>query len=437
IKMNLALQTGLIMFMSLPILLVIGVPISVSIGFASTLSMLTILPFEGSMVTSAQRLFIGTNSFSLVAIPFFILAGNIMNNGGIAIRLINCAKLIGGRLPGSLAQSNVVANMLFGAISGSGVAAAAAVGGTIGPIEKKEGYSPKFSAAVNIASAPTGMLIPPSNTLIVYSTVAGSVSISALFIAGYIPGILWGIGVMILSAIMAKKNGYISKEKTTLNEKIKVVLDAIPSLLLVIIVIGGILKGIFTATEGSAIAVVYSLGLSLIYKEMSIKSLPKILFSSAQMTSIVIFMIGVSSIMSWVMAFTNIPQIIAKSILGITDNYAIILIIMNVLMLIIGTFMDPTPAVLIFTPIFLPIAQSFGMSTIHFGIMIVFNLCIGTITPPVGPILFTGCKVGNVTIEEVFKTLLPYYLVTMIILVLVIFIPQLSMWLPDLFGLIK
>lgn len=435
--MNLALQTGLIMFMSLPILLTIGVPISVSIGFASTLSMLTILPFEGSMVTSAQRLFIGTNSFSLVAIPFFILAGNIMNNGGIAIRLINCAKLIGGRLPGSLAQSNVVANMLFGAISGSGVAAAAAVGGTIGPIEKKEGYSPEFSAAVNIASAPTGMLIPPSNTLIVYSTVAGSVSISALFIAGYIPGILWGIGVMILSAIMAKKNGYISKEKTTLNEKIKVVLDAIPSLLLVIIVIGGILKGIFTATEGSAIAVVYSLGLSLIYKEMSIKELPKILFSSAQMTSIVIFMIGVSSIMSWVMAFTNIPQIIAKSILGITDNYAIILIIMNVLMLIIGTFMDPTPAVLIFTPIFLPIAQSFGMSTIHFGIMIVFNLCIGTITPPVGPILFTGCKVGNVTIEEVFKTLLPYYLVTMIILVLVIFIPQLSMWLPDLFGLIK
>lgn len=435
--MNLALQTGLIMFMSLPILLVIGVPISVSIGFASTLSMLSILPFEGSMVTSAQRLFIGTNSFSLVAIPFFILAGNIMNNGGIAIRLINCAKLIGGRLPGSLAQSNVVANMLFGAISGSGVAAAAAVGGTIGPIEKKEGYSPEFSAAVNIASAPTGMLIPPSNTLIVYSTVAGSVSISALFIAGYIPGILWGIGVMILSAIMAKKNGYISKEKTSLNEKIKVVLDAIPSLLLVIIVIGGILKGIFTATEGSAIAVVYSLGLSLIYKEMSIKELPKILFSSAQMTSIVIFMIGVSSIMSWVMAFTNIPQIIAKSILGITDSYAVILIIMNVLMLIIGTFMDPTPAVLIFTPIFLPIAQSFGMSPIHFGIMIVFNLCIGTITPPVGPILFTGCKVGNVTIEQVFKTLLPYYVVTMLILLLVIFIPQLSMWLPDLFGLIK
>ena len=435
--MNLALQTGLIMFMSLPIFLLIGVPISISIGFASTISMLMVLPFEGAMLTSAQRLFIGTNSFSLVAIPFFILAGNIMNNGGIAMRLINCAKLIGGKLQGSLAQSNVVANMLFGAISGSGVAAAAAVGGTIGPIQKKEGYSPEFSTAVNIASAPTGMLIPPSNTLIVYSTVAGSVSISALFIAGYLPGVLWGLGVMAIAGIMAKKKGYISSTKTTLNEKVKIVLDAVPSLLLILIVIGGILKGIFTATEGSAIAVVYSLGLSLIYRELKINDLPKILFSSAQMTSIVIFMIGVSSIMSWVMAFTNIPQIIAKSILGMTDSYAVILIIMNVLMLIIGTFMDPTPAVLIFTPIFLPIAQSFGMSPIHFGIMIVFNLCIGTITPPVGPILFTGCKVGEVSIEQVFKSLLPFYVVTMIILFLVIFIPQLSLWLPNLLGLIK
>lgn len=435
--MNVALQTALIMFTSLPVLLLIGVPISISIGFASTLSMLMVLPFEGAMVTSAQRLFIGTNSFSLVAIPFFILAGNIMNNGGIALRLINCAKLIGGKLPGSLAQSNIVANMLFGAISGSGVAAAAAVGGTIGPIEKAEGYKPEYSAAVNIASAPTGMLIPPSNTLIVYSTVAGSVSISALFIAGYIPGILWGLGVMIIAAIMAKKENYVNKDKTTIAQAVKTIFDALPSLLLIVIVIGGILKGVFTATEGSAIAVVYSLILSLIYRELGVKDLPKILFSSAQMTSIVIFMIGVSSIMSWVMAFTNIPQIIAQSILGITDNYAIILIIMNILMLIIGTFMDPTPAVLIFTPIFLPIAQSFGMSPIHFGIMIVFNLCIGTITPPVGPILFTGCKVGGVSIEQVFKRLLPFYAVTMVILLLVIFVPQLSLALPTLLGLIK
>jgi tripartite ATP-independent transporter DctM subunit len=435
--MDLAVQTGMIMFTSLPILLLIGVPISISIGFSSALSMLMVLPLDGAMVTSAQRLFIGTNSFSLLAIPFFILAGNIMNRGGIAIRLINCSKLIGRRLPGSLAQSNIVANMLFGAISGSGVAAAAAVGGTIAPLQEAEGYKPEFSSAVNIASAPTGMLIPPSNTLIVYSTVAGSVSISALFIAGYIPGILWGLGVMVIAAIMAKKENYISTEKTTLAQNIRTILDAIPSLLLIVIVIGGILKGVFTATEGSAIAVVYCLMLSLVYKEIKLKDLPKILMSSAEMTSIVIFMIGVSSMMSWVMAFTNIPQKISTLLLGITDNRIIILLIMNLLMLIIGTFMDPTPAVLIFTPIFLPIAENFGMNPIQFGIMIVFNLCIGTITPPVGPILFTGCKVGGISIERVFKRLLPFYGVTILILLLVTFFPVLSIALPKMFGLIK
>lgn len=425
------------MLVAVPILLIIGVPISIGIGLSSTLAMALILPFENAMVTSAQRLFIGTNSFSLLAIPFFILAGNIMNNGGIAIRLVNCAKVISGKLPGSLAQSNIVANMLFGAISGSGVAAAAAVGGTMGPLQEKEGYSKEFSAAVNIASAPTGMLIPPSNTLIVYSTVAGSVSVSALFIAGYIPGILWGLGVMIIAGIMAKKEGYISKDSYSLKRGLMVFLDAIPSLLLIVIVIGGILKGVFTATEGSAIAVVYSLVLSFIYRALKPKDLPKILLDSARMTAIVIFMIGVSSIMSWVMAFTNIPQIIANALLSITSSKIIILLIMNVILLVIGTFMDPTPAVLIFTPIFLPMAESFGMHPVQFGIMIVFNLCIGTITPPVGPILFTGCKVGGVTIEQVFRRLIPFFIVTAVILLLVTFLPELSLTLPRLLDLVK
>lgn len=435
--MDLAIQVGMIIFITLAIFLALGVPISISIGLSSTMAMLLILPFDGAMITSAQRVFIGTNSFSLLAIPFFILAGNIMNTGGIAIRLINCAKLFGRKFYGPLAQANVVANMLFGAISGSGVAAAAAVGGTISPIEEKEGYDKKYSAAVNISSAPTGMLIPPSNTLIVYSTVAGSVSISALFIAGYIPGILWGLGIMIVASLMAKKLKYKSEDSMSTSQMIKIVLDAVPSLLLVIIVIGGILKGIFTATEGSAIAVVYSLILSFIYKEMKLSDLPKIFLSSAQMTAIVIFMIGVSSIMSWVMAFAHIPQKIAELLLGVTDSKIVILIIMNILLLIIGTFMDPTPAVLIFTPIFLPIVQSFGMTPVHFGIMLVFNLCIGTITPPVGPILFTGCKIGNVTIEEVFKWLLPFYAVTILILFLVTFVPNFSLFLPQIFGLIK
>lgn len=435
--MDLALQIGVFIFVSLVIFLAIGVPISISIGLSSTIAMLVILPFDGAMVTSAQRVFIGTNSFSLLAIPFFILAGNIMNTGGIAIRLINCAKLFGRRFYGPLAQANVVANMLFGAISGSGVAAAAAVGGTISPIEEKEGYDKRFSSAVNISSAPTGMLIPPSNTLIVYSTVAGSVSISALFIAGYLPGILWGLGVMAVAGIMAKKLKYKSEGNINVKQVVKTILDAIPSLLLIIIVIGGILKGVFTATEGSAIAVVYSLILSLIYREMKLSDLPKIFLSSAQMTAIVIFVIGVSSIMSWVMAFANIPQKIAELLLGVTDSKVIILIIMNIILLVIGTFMDPTPAVLIFTPIFLPIVEKFGMTPVHFGIMLVFNLCIGTITPPVGPILFTGCKVGRVSIEEVFKWLLPFYTVTILILFLVTFIPGFSLVLPQMFGLIK
>lgn len=435
--MDVSLQIGIVIFATLIIFLAIGVPISISIGFSSSMAMLFILPFGGAMITSAQRIFIGVNSFSLLAIPFFILAGNIMNNGGIAIRLINCAKLLGGKFYGPLAQANVVANMFFGAISGSGVAAAAAVGGTIAPIEEKEGYDKKFCAAVNISSAPTGMLIPPSNTLIVYSTVAGSVSVSALFIAGYIPGILWGLGIMLVVAIIARKLKYKTEAKLSTKFIIKTIVDAIPSLLLVIIVIGGILKGIFTATEGSAVAVVYSLVLSFFYKELKLKDLPKIFISSAQMTAIVIFMIGVSSIMSWVMAFGNIPQKIAELLFGLTKNYIVILIIMNVLLLIIGTFMDPTPAVLIFTPIFLPIVESFGMSPIHFGIMLVFNLCIGTITPPVGPILFTGCKIGKVSIEEVFKFLIPFYLVTIGILFLVTFIPKVSLLLPQLFGLLK
>lgn len=435
--MDLALQIGIFIFVSLVIFLAIGVPISISIGLSSTIAMLVILPFDGAMGTSAQRVFIGTNSFSLLAIPFFILAGNIMNTGGIAIRLINCAKLFGRRFYGPLAQANVVANMLFGAISGSGVAAAAAVGGTISPIEEKEGYDKRFSSAVNISSAPTGMLIPPSNTLIVYSTVAGSVSISALFIAGYLPGILWGLGIMAVAGIMAKKLKYKSEGNINVKQIVKTVLDAVPSLLLIIIVIGGILKGVFTATEGSAIAVVYSLILSLVYREMKLSDLPKIFLSSAQMTAIVIFMIGVSSIMSWVMAFANIPQKIAELLLGVTDSKIIILIIMNIILLLIGTFMDPTPAVLIFTPIFLPIVERFGMTPVHFGIMLVFNLCIGTITPPVGPILFTGCKVGRVSIEEVFKWLLPFYAVTILILFLVTFIPGFSLILPQAFGLIK
>ena len=365
-------QTAIVMVVLLVIMLAIGVSISVAVGLSSALAMLCMLDANISFATSAQRLFAGANSFSLIAIPFFILAGNIMNNGGIAERIVNVAKVVAGRMPGALAQSNVVANMLFGAISGSGAAAAAAMGGTIGPMEKKEGYDPVYSAGVNIASAPTGMLIPPSNLMIVYSTIAGSVSVAALFTGGYVPGILWGLLVMFLAGVKAKKCGDVAERR-------------IP----------------------------------------------------AKMTGIITFMIGLSSIMSWVMAFTGLPDLIANGMLSITENRYVILILMNIILLIVGTFMDPTPAVLIFTPIFLPICQTFGMHPVQFGIMVTLNLCIGTITPPVGSILFTGAKVGNVKIEQVFKELLPYFGVILIVLLLTTCIPAISMTLPTAAGLIQ
>ena len=434
--MDMALLAALIMFGGVVFFLVIGTPISIAVGISSFAAMLVILPMKGAMLTSAQRMFVGLDSFALLAIPFFILAGNIMNNGGIAIRLINFSKIISGFFPGSLAQTNVVSNMLFGSISGSGVASAAAVGGIMSPIQKKEGYDPAFSTAVNIASAPTGMLIPPSNTLIVYATVAGSVSISALFMGGYLPGLLWGLSVMIMAGIMAKRRGYIAKHTMTLADCCKVTIDAIPSLSLIVVVIGGILGGIFTATEASAIAVVYSLILSLGYRSLDIKKLPEIFLSTAKMSAIVIFMLATSSIMSWVMAFTQIPAMIADNLLSVTDNPIIILLIINVILLFVGTFMDPTPAVLIFTPIFLPICMALGMDPVQFGILLVFNLSLGTITPPVGPILFTGCKVSGISIDNVVRTLLPFFFAIFLVLMLVTYVPAISMAIPEMMGLI-
>lgn len=433
--MSLPLVSGLIIAVVLIILLLLGIPISMAIGISSILAILPTLSLDVALLTGAQRIFSGIASFSLLAIPFFILAGNIMNTGGIAIRLINFAKVLTGRVPGSLATTNVVANMLFGAISGSGVAACAAMGGIMSPLEEKEGYDIDYSASVNIATAPTGLLIPPSNSLIVYSLVSGGTSVAALFMAGYIPGILWGVACMAVAVIIAMRRGYRSTERLTFKVAITTLLDGIPSLALIVIVIGGIIKGIFTATEGAVVAVVYSLILSLFfYKSIKFKDLPKILKDSAEMTGIIVFLIGVSSIMSWVMAFTGVPEAISNGLLSISDNKYVILLIMNILLLFVGTFMDLTPAILIFTPIFLPICTAFGMSSIHFGIMLVFNLCIGTITPPVGNVLFVGVRVANTKIERVIKPLLPYYAVIILVLLLVTYVPQISMFLPNLLG---
>ena len=435
--MNIALVSGLIILVLLIVMLIAGVPIAVALGVSSVCAILPVMNLDVAVLTGCQRIFSGISVFSLLAIPFFILAGNIMNKGGIAVRLINLAKLITGRAPGALAQTNILANMLFGSISGSGTAAASAMGSIIGPIEKEEGYDPNFSAAVNIATAPTGLLIPPSNVMITYSLVSGGTSVAALFMAGYIPGALWGLACMLVVYFIAKKKGYRAKNVFTAKEAGKIILQALPCLLLIVIVIGGIIFGVFTATEGSVVAVVYSLCLSLfVYRSITLKEIPQILKESAEMTGIIIFLIGVSSIMSWVMAFTNIPTLVSSALLSVSSNKIVILLLINIILLIVGTFMDMTPACLIFTPIFLPVCTALGMDTIHFGIMMIFNLCIGTITPPVGTTLFVGVKVGKVQIETVFKQLLVYFAAIFIVLMLVTYIPSLSLWLPKLMGYI-
>ena len=417
-------------------LLTVGVPIAYSIGVAGVLTMLVHIDSLPALTTYALRMASGLDSFALLAIPFFILAGNIMNSGGIALRLIDFAKVLVGRLPGGLAVVNVVANMLFGAISGSAAAAASAIGSIMTPEMRKAGYDPHFSAAVNISSATTGMTIPPSNVLIVYSLASGGVSVSALFMAGYLPGILTGIALMIVAALFAAKAGYPVGERVPFKEAIRCFFRAVPSLMLLVIVIGGILAGWFTATEASAIAVLYALLLSFFYKELTWKELPEVLLRSARTTAIVLLLVATCTGLSWIMSYENIPQTVSRLLLAISDNPMVILLLINVILLAVGIFMDMTPAVLIFTPIFLPIAtQQLGMDPVHFGIMMVLNLCVGLCTPPVGSVLFIGCSVAGVRIDQVIRPLVPLFVAMVVVLLLVAFLPDLSLLIPRLFGL--
>jgi TRAP-type C4-dicarboxylate transport system permease large subunit len=478
-----------VLVLSFVILLVLGVPIAFSIGISGILTMLISIDSIPAFTTYAHRMATGLDSFALLAIPFFIIAGNIMNRGGIALRLINFARVLVGGLPGGLAFVNVIANMLFGAISGSAAASASAIGSIMGPEMKRENYDENFSAAVNITSATTGLTIPPSNILIVYSLASGGASITALFIAGYIPGILTGVGIMLMamSMLIYKNKGVRSVVRTlsfvlavsvvivALGIGLKMVhdntttgffniliyillaagllfwiyktaqhwdqakvgikkfLDAIPSLMMLVIVIGGIVAGYFTATEASAVAVLYALILALIYREMKIKDLPDVILRSVKTTAIVMLLVATSIGLSWIMSYENIPQNVSAGLLSISDNPFVILLIINLILLFVGIFMDMTPAVLIFTPIFLPIAvMQLGMDPIHFGIMMVLNLSVGLCTPPVGSVLFIGCSVANIKIEKVVRPLLPLFVVMIIVLLLVAYIPELSLWLPGI-----
>lgn len=423
-----------ILVISFIILLSIGVPVAWSIGISCVLTLVMSLDSVPAFTTVAQRMATGLDSFALLAIPFFILAGQMMNQGGIAKKLIAFAKALIGSLPGGLIYVNVIAAMLFGAISGSAVAAASAIGGILGPRMEEENYSREFGAAINVTASTTGLVIPPSNVLIVYSLASGGVSIASLFLAGYIPGILMGLALMLTAAVWIKKKKYPPGERSSAKHLIFTFLDALPSLFMLIVVIGGIVAGIFTATEASAIAVIYTFILSLIYRELTLQKLFNVFLSSVGTTAIVMLLIATSMSMSWVMSFEGIPQAVSDVLLGLSENKIVILLIINLLLLFVGTFMDMTPAVLIFTPIFLPVLENLGVDPVHFGIMMVMNLCVGLCTPPVGAVLFIGVGVAKTTIEKVIKPLLPLYIVMAIVLLLITYVPELSLWLPELFG---
>ena len=423
-----------ILIFSFILLIGIGTPIAWSIALSSLFSLIVNLPNISSFTTIAQRMATGLDSFSLLAIPFFILSGQLMTHGGIAKRLISFAKTLVVNIPGGLALINIVSAMMMGAITGSAMASASAMGSTLGPEMENEGYEKEFSAAVNITSATMGLVIPPSNILIIYSLASGGISIAALFLAGYLPGIIIGFFLMIVAAIWAKRKGYPVLKRSNFRNFISSFINALPSILLLFIVIGGIVLGFFTATEASAIAVLYTLILGIVYNEIKIIELPRILLNSSKTSSVVLLLIASSMSMSWVISYENLPQNISHFLLGISDNKIIILFLINLILLFVGIFMDMTPATLIFTPIFLPIVKSIGIDPVQFGIIMVVNLCIGLCTPPVGSVLFVGISVAKTSVEKVVKPLLPLFLAMILSLILITLIPKITLWLPRKFG---
>jgi tripartite ATP-independent transporter DctM subunit len=434
---HLELFSLLVLFGVFFVFLIIGSPIAIGLAYAGLFTLALQVDFITIFPTASQTIFNGLDSFGFLALPFFILAGNIMNQTGLARRLIDLAMLIGRHIPGSLWHSNIVANMLFGTLSGSGIASASAIGGIITPVAREKGYDMPMTTAVNAASAPCGMLIPPSGALIVYSLITGgSASIIALFIAGYLPGLIMGLAVMIGAYLFARRHGYKAETgSSSFAEIAAIFLRAAPSLLLVIIVIGGILGGAFTAIEGSGVAVLYSLLLAIIYRALSLKKLFGIFLDTAVVSGIILFLIACSGMMSWTMTFASIPDTVGTLLTGFSDNKYILLLLIVFVLLVVGVFMDMSPAMLIFTPIFFPVVINLGVDPVHFGIILVYTLSMGLVTPPVGTVLFVSCSISGEKITRVLGPLMPIFFMQFLGLLLVTFVPAVSLALPRLFGL--
>ncbi len=424
----------ILLFGALFLLILIGVPVAFSVGISSLITLIFALP-DISLTVVAQRMFAGINSFSLLCIPFFIISGEFMSRGNISDRLINLANVIVGRIPGGLGHINVLTSMMFGGVSGSAQADVASEGPIIIPTMVDAGYSREFSVAITATSATIGMIIPPSNAMIIYCCIATTVSVSSMFIAGIIPGIMVGLAQMIVCYIMAKKHGYGKAPKTTAKEKLVAVVKGIPVLLLFAIIMGGILGGVVTATESAILAALYSAFLTLIvYRTVKLKDVPAMLYRSAVLSAAALFLIATSNIFGYLLAYANIPQVIASAMLSITNNQFLLMMMIVLLLLIVGTFMDMTPALIIFVPILLPIAQQFGIDPIQFGMIIIITLCIGLFTPPVGAALFLACNIGKCSLEGASKAMIPFMLAMIVVVMLVILVPELTCWLPSVVG---
>jgi tripartite ATP-independent transporter DctM subunit len=439
---TLAVLTGVFLF-----LLFLRVPVAFCIGISSLAAMLCSLPPDPAAMTIAQRVGMSVTSFPLLAIPFFVLAGRLLATGGVAHRLVDFARVSVGFLPGGLALTNVIANMLFGAVSGSAAAAASGIGSFMIPAMEKEGYPREYATALTVTAATTGLLIPPSNVFIVYAMVAGGVSIGALFVAGYLPGIVMGLALIAVAMVVAGRGGLGARQpRPSLREAGRALLRVVPTLGLLVLVMGGIVSGLFTATEASAVAVFYALVLALVYREIGWRDVPRVMLETAATTGMVFLLIGTSMAMAWIFAYADVPTLIGTFVRGVSDNPLAIVFILNLILLAVGTFMDMTPAVLIFTPIFLPVvmglAPAFGITPeqmkYQFGVIIVFNLCIGLCTPPVGTVLFIGCSLARLSIGQLLRPLLPFFAAMVAALLAVSYLPALSLWLPrDVMGLIK
>jgi tripartite ATP-independent transporter DctM subunit len=413
------------------LLLVLRVPITFSLALAS---IATATYLNIPLMAIVQQMVQGVKSFSLLAIPFFIIAGEMMGRGGIALKLINLANVLVGRIRGGLAMVNVVESMFFGGISGSAVADVASTGTIMIPLMKKSGYDDDFSVAITVTSATQGIIIPPSHNMIIYSVAAGGVSVGRLFLAGFVPGVTLGIALMIISYIISIKRNYPKEKKYSFKEAVKIFGDAFLGLMTAVIIMGGVVSGVFTATESAAVAAVYAFIITFfVYKEIPLKEFKGILYSTLKTLTMVMALIASASAFSWLMAYLRIPAQATEFLISITDNKILLLFLINVLLLLLGMIMDMAPLILIVTPILYPVVVGkLGLSPIHFGIILMINLAIGLCTPPVGSALFVGCAVGKISIEKAAKAMIPFYFVMVIVLFLITYVPQITMFVPNL-----